>query len=167
MLGLPPVYCLIMLVNGRERRHESPKSHCTHSHNFSFLMAFDSGSFAIPGWVRRASFSCACRRLLSTSVLAPCIAVKLFSHAGKQWALLFSLILLLISYKILGDTRASILCFACKFFGIQAFAFYPVGFHSAKDSPEIPNVCGDGGDVCGWFWLSLRAGRGTQGLPSL
>lgn len=79
-LGLPRVYCLIMLVNGREKRHESPKSHCTHSHNFSFLVAFDSGSFAIPDWVRRASFRCAHRRLLSASVLAPCVAVKLFSH---------------------------------------------------------------------------------------
>lgn len=124
-----------MLVNGREKRHESPKSHCTRSRSFSFLAAFDSGSFAIPGWVRRASFSCACRRLPSTSVLAPCVAVKLFC--------------------------------ACKFFGSQAFAFYPIGFHRAQDSPELPNVCGDGIDVCGWLLAWFEGWEGSSGSAIL
>lgn len=78
----------------------------------------------------------------------------------------FALLSLLISYEVLGDTGGSILFCACKFFGSQAFAFYSVGFHRAQDSPELTNVCGDGVDVRGWYWLGLRSGRGAQGPPS-
>jgi hypothetical protein len=32
-----------------KKRHENPKSHCIYGHKFSFLVAFDSGSFAVLG----------------------------------------------------------------------------------------------------------------------